>query len=343
MRRAALVLLCLLLAPGVWAATPYALDQQGRLWKAAATRDGLVLTAELNGQEIIRSVVPYVVGIAGSEDRAIQVAADDLTDKVAVVWQRHFAEGYSQILLAVWHDGTWERVEALTTDFALDPRNPQSRLSKIETTVMEPVDGQEDPAPVTYRDSFLHVTWWEGTGETQRGVYGLLRLDASPDDASSLMIRDLDTLIPVGMQCEQAPPVEVLEHPLFASSSAKDRAFVFFGSQSACLFHIAEVSFALGPEEQAEAAPGFTVHIQRRRHMPIFGVRRAFQVPEAMDLTGARMLVGSDLQPVAYKVQADKILYVTAKPVGWSPLRTLPVREGLTIDQAIPLVEDLAH
>lgn len=343
MRRAAFVLLCLLLAPGLWAAAPFALDQQGVLWKAASTREGLLLTAELNGQEIVRSLVPYVVGIAGSEDRAIQVAADELTGKVAVVWQRHFAEGYSQIMLGVWQAGTWERVEPLTGDFSLDPRYPQSRLSKVETTVLEDVEGQEEPVPVTYEDSFLHVAWWEGSGETQHGAFGLLRLTAPPDDESSLTITDLDSLIPVGTGCETLPPQEVLEHPLFASISAKDRAFVFFGSRRMCLLHLAEVSFALEPEPDPESTPSFTVRIQRRRHMPIFGVRRVFQVPEAMDLTGARMLVGANLQPVAYKVQADKILYVTAKPLGWSPAHTLPVRDGLTMDQAIPLVEELAR
>lgn len=343
MRRAALVLLCLLLASGVWAAAPYALDQQGRLWKAASIREGLVLTAEINGQEVVRSVVPYVVGIAGSEDRAIQVAHDDLTGKVAVVWQRHFADGYAQIMLAVWHDGDWERVESLSGDLSLDPRNPQSRLSRVETTVLEPVEGQEEPVPVTYRDSFLHIAWWEGAGMTQHGAFALLRLSAEAGDASSLTITDLDSLIPVGTGCSVAPPQEVLENPLFASVSAKDRAFVFFGSRKMCVLHLAQVSFALGPPPDPENSPDVPIRIQRRRHMPIFGVRRVFQLPESMNLTGARILVGADLQPVAYKVEGDKILYVSARPGGWNPVRTLQVRDGLTMDQAIPLVEELAR
>lgn len=342
MRRAAFVMLTLLLAPGLWAASPFALDPQGVLWKAASSREGMLLTAEANGQEIVRSLVPYVVGIGGSVDRDIQVAVDDLTGKVTVVWQRHFAPGYSQILLAVWHEGTWERVEPLTEDFSLDPRHPQSRLSRVETTVLENVEGQDEPVPVTYRDSFLHIAWWEGTGETQHGAFALLRLSAQPDDASSLAIVDLDSLIPAGLGCSTAPPQEVLEHPLFASVSARDRAVVFFGSRRICLMHLAEVSFALEPP-LPEGSPDFQIRIQRRRHMPIFGVRRVFQVPQAMDLTGARILVGANLQPVAYKVQGDKILYVTATPQGWSPLRTLPVRDGLSLDQAIPLVEELAR
>lgn len=341
MRRTLPVLLCLLLASGVWAAAPFALDQQGTLWKAASAREGLVLTGEVNGEVVVTSVVPYLVGIGGSEDRDIQLAVDDLTAKVVVVWQRHFAEGYSQIMLAVWVDGTWERVETLSGDLSLDPRHPTTRLSLAETIVMEDVEDEEDPVPVTYRDSFLHIAWWEGAGDTQHGLHGLLRLTAPADDASSLSIRDLDSLVPPAAGCNTEPPVAVIDHPLFAANSSKDRAQVFFGSRKVCLFHLAEVSFTLEPEPEGD--PNIIIRIQRRRHTPIFGVRGVFQIPEAMDLNGARILLGANLQPVAYKVSGDKILYVTATQGGWTPLRSLPVRDGLTLDQAIPLVENLAR
>lgn len=341
MRRILPVLLCLLLASGVWAAAPFALDQQGTLWKAASAREGLVLTGELNGEVVVTSVVPYQVGIGGSEDRDIQLAVDDYTGKLVVVWQRHFAEGYSQIMLAVWVDGTWERVEALSGDLSLNPRHPTTRLSLAETTVMEEVEGEDDPVPVTYRDSFIHIAWWQGTGDTQHGQYGLLRLSAPVDDESSLTIQDLDSFVPEATGCGAELPAGVIDHPLFAANSLKDRAQVFFGSRKVCLFHLAEVSFTLEPEPEGD--PNIVIRIQRRRHTPIFGVRGVFQIPEAMDLNGARILLGANLQPVAYKVSGDKILYITANQGGWTALRSLPVRDGLTLDQAIPLVENLAR
>ncbi|MCU0292869.1 MAG: hypothetical protein MUF10_12905 [Thermoanaerobaculaceae bacterium] len=151
MRRAASVLICLLLAPGLWAASPFALDPQGVLWKGASSAEGLVLTGEHNGQTIVTSVVPYIVGINGSEDRDIQVAADDLTGKVVVTWQRHYAEGFSQIMLAVWKDGSWERVEALTNDFTLDSRFPATRpfRSSFATATSTSCGGKAAARPST--------------------------------------------------------------------------------------------------------------------------------------------------------------------------------------------------
>lgn len=341
MRRAAFVLLCLLLAPGLWAASPFALDQQGVLWKGTSTDDGLVLTGEHNGQTIVTSVVPYIVGINGSEDRDIQVAADDLTGKVVVTWQRHYAQGFSQIMLAVWKDGSWERVEALTSDFSLDSRFPVTRLSRNDSTYQQSVPGQDEPVPVVVRDSFLHLAWWEGSGATQHGSYALLRLTAAPEDTDGLIVRNLDSFIPVGTVCETEPPETAIQHPLFADNAGANRALLFFGSRQICLFHLMEVSFVLEPLQTGELDPQLIV--QRRRHVPVFGVRRDFKAIQEFDMEGARMLLGSNLQPVVYKVQGEQILFLTATQTGWSPRRTLPVRNGLTLDQAIPLVENLAR
>lgn len=342
MRRAAYVLICLLLAPGLWAASPFTLDHEGLLWKGSSADEGLVLTGEHNGQVLVTSLVPYVVGINGSEDRDIQVAADDLTGKVVVTWQRHYAEGFSQIMLAVWKDGSWERVAALTNELSLDPRFPLTKLSRIDTTYQQAVPGQDDPVPVVVRDSYLHIVWWEGNGQAQHGSYALLRLTATPEDTDGLILRNLDSFIPVGATCETEPSEAAIQHPLFADNAGAQRALVFFGSRQICLFHLMEVSFSLEPPQTGDPADPPMIQ-QRRRHVPVFGVRREFKPPAQFDMQDTRMLMGGNLQPVAYKVQGEQILFVTATETGWSPVRTLPVRNGLTLDQAIPLVENLAR
>ena len=68
---------------------------------------------------------------AGTSDTQIQVAADELTGKVVVVWQRNWSDDASEIMLAVWRDGDWERVEHLTEDLSAHPRNPAIQLSDV--------------------------------------------------------------------------------------------------------------------------------------------------------------------------------------------------------------------
>jgi hypothetical protein len=342
MRRLLIVLALLTLVTSAQAATPYFLDRCGTLWTATATHDGLKLVGELDGVTQVSSIVPFVVGIAGSEDMQIQVAADELTGKVAVVWQRNYGPGFSEIFLAVWSDGNWERITELTGMIGEAPRFPVVTVTQVQTTVDYPVAMYQVPRSETFKDSFLHILWWQGAGDQQRGRYALLRLSTTADDPSALALNDLDDMLPVGLGCPSELSGGVLEHPLFAATTARDRALVFFGSKKVCMFHLGEIRFELGPPETSPGS-GLPVTVQRRRHIPVFGIRRAYLTPTELDMDGARVIPGNDLRPVCYRVDNGQIQYIVATDQGWSPVRTLSTREGLSLDQAIPLVENLAR
>ncbi len=344
MRRSLLALACLLAASAALAANPYFLDRNGVLWKASATQQGLQLAGESNGQVVVTSMVPFSLGLAGAVDTQIQVAADDLTGKVAVVWQRNWSADASEIMLAVWRDGSWERIERLSNDVTAHPRFPAIALSEVDTTVPDP-DAPDDPSKATVvRDSFLHVIWWYGNGAYAGARYALLCLTANPSDPDALLNRDLDAFVGLGLACDTPAPSDVLEHPLFAAQTPRDRALMLFGSELNCQLNLLEVSFALDPEPATNATGGGrSVVAQRRRHTPIFGIMKSFAMTRDISMEGARIVLGQDLNPVVYRVIGNTLEYVTAGDGGWSPRRTLAVKDGLTLDQAIPLVENLAR
>lgn len=339
MHRLASFALTFMVAAAAVAATPYYLDREGVLWKATATASGLVLSGEHNGQPVVSSTVPFAVGMPGTSDEAIQVAADEVTGKVVVVWQRNWGEASSEIIAAVWSDSGWEQILHLTGDASLNPRSPAIRISQVSETVPDPADPS---STITNTDSFLHLLWWEGSGDAQHAMYALLRLTAAPDDADRLLVKNLDDFVRVGLACDAPPPASVVEHPLFASDASRDRALLFFATSQSCLFHLVEVSFQF-PDPPAQDDGGLVASDQRRRARPIFGERRVFRSPRGIVLEGARVLLGPDLSPVAYRVAGDRLEYVVVTSAGWSDLRVLPVSDGLTIDQAIPLVEGLAR
>jgi hypothetical protein len=341
MRRTLLTLAFLAAATAVMAANPYYLDRNGVLWKAAAAKEGLVLTGEQDGEVTVRSVVPFPLALYGTNDTAIQVAADELTGKVAVVWQRNWSDSASEVMLAVWKDGAWQRIERLTHDLSTHPRNPAIQLSQVATTVPDP-DAPDDPSALTViRDSFLHVVWWEGT-EHGNASYALLRLTADADDPDTLIELNLDSFAAIGLACGVPVPPSVLEHPVFGNQGTRERAYLLFGSQRICLFQMIEVDFTLDSDPTPKPG-GITVVAQRRRHMPIFGVRGAFTMSTNLSMDGVRVMLGSDLTPVIYRVVGNEVQYVTAIGNRWSPRRTLTVKDNLTMDQAIPLVENLAR
>jgi hypothetical protein len=332
MRRIALACLFALGATAAFATGPFDLDHNGVLWHGSSDANGLLLSASKDGVEQVHSVVPFAIGLSGSNDSNIQVAADDLTGKVAVVWQRNWAPGVSEIMLAEWKDGDWLEVSHLSQDMSANPRNPVIRL----TTVSSAVPDLADPSQNTViQDSFLHVMWWEGTDQAH-GIYGLLRLTADTGDPSAYVQRDLDSFVGVGLGCDQQIPADVIEHPTFASQGAGDQAMAFFGSQQSCVFLLLQVHFVIAPP------PGGDI-TQRRRHMPIFGLMGAYPLTTALEMDGTRVVLGTNLLPVAYRVSGQTIEYMTCNSQGWSPVHTLTVTNALTLDQAIPLVENLAQ
>ncbi|MCJ7441361.1 MAG: hypothetical protein MUO25_07240 [Thermoanaerobaculaceae bacterium] len=341
MRRTFLTLAFLLAATAAVAANPYFLDRSGVLWKASAAPEGLVLTGVRDGAVVMRSVVPFPLALYGTSDTQIQVAADELTGKVVVVWQRNWSQDASEIMLAVWRDGNWQRVERLTQDLSAHPRNPTIQLNEVGTTVPD-ANAPDDPGKGTViRDSFVHVVWWEGT-ERGRGSYALLRLSADVDDPDALVTQNLETFASIGLACTVPVPPAVLEHPVFGDQAPRDRAFLLYGSQRICLFQLLEVQFALDTGATTDPK-GITVIAQRRRHMPIFGVRKAFAMTDELSMEAVRVVLGADLNPVVYRVVGNTVEYVTATDTGWSRRRTLTVKDGMTMDQAIPLVERLAR
>jgi hypothetical protein len=340
MRRTLLTLALLLAATAALAANPYFLDRNAVLWKASSAPEGLVLTGERSGKVVVRSLVPFALGVAGASDTQIQVAADELTGKVVVVWQRNWSASASEVMLAVWRDGNWERVERLSSDLGAHPRNPTIQLSNVATDDPDPA-APDDPSKANLvRDTFLHVIWWQGTGD-QSAEYALLRLTADTGEPEDLILRHLDGFVGIGLACDTPAPPDVLDHPLFAAQTPRDRALMFFGSERNCLFQLVEIRFKL---QTRATTDGVTVIAQRRRHMPIFGVRKMFAMTSDVSMEAARIVLGADLNPVIYRVlNGNTVEYVTATDTGWSPRRTLTVKDGMTMDQAIPLVENLAR
>jgi len=336
-RRSALVLACLLAATAAFAANPFYLDRAGVLWKAEATADGLILTGSREGVEVVSSSVPFGLGLTGVVDDQIQVVADEASGTVVVVWQRSWSETVSEVLMALWRDGAWLSIDRLSGDVFTNPRFPKIQLAQVATAA----DTGE-----TVRDSFVQVLWWESGSEGHHGSLAIVPLTGVLDPIAAAAVYNLQDFIPIGISCRTPAPAEVLEHPLFADDGSRGRALIFYGDEGDCLFYLLEVTYGL---EAASADPDgaldarATEIAQRRRHMPIFGVKKVFLLPQSFSLVNSRVVIGEDLVPVAYRVGDGQLEYVVNQGLEWSEPRTLPLRQDLTVDQAIPLVENLAR
>jgi hypothetical protein len=332
-----------LIAAAAGAATPYFLDRNGVLWKASADLNGLQLIGESEGAVVARATVPFPFGAPGTSDTEIQVAADEQTGKVAVVWQRNWASDVSDVMLAVWQNGQWEKVRRLSEDSSLHPRFPIVRISQVSTTVPDAAHPDDPARAVVVKDSFLEVVWWEGVADDQHGTMTIWQLNADSPDHTLAFQGSLDHFVFSGVSCDVAVPPAVLEHPQFTAQSAASKSLLFFGVQHTGLFYLLQIGFTLDTQPPAAGGTGMTVIAQRGRHIPIFGLKKVFPMMQDFSMDNARVVLSSDLNPIAYRVNNSTVEYMTYGDQGWSPLRTLAVANGLTLDQAIPLVENLAR
>ncbi|KDA54023.1 hypothetical protein EG19_01505 [Thermoanaerobaculum aquaticum] len=336
-----LLALGLVLSGASWASDPVTLDRNGVLWRLTATETGTVLVGSKDGVEVARSIVPFPLGLDGQSDSHLQLLADELTGKVVVAWQRNWSQDYSDLVLAVWNSGNWERVTYITRDASAHPRNPVLKLARATSTYPNP---QNPSKTLTVTESFALLLWWQGTGDGEGAALAVLRLTADPNDAEALSIYPLDTELGVGLACNQPIPPEVVAYPSFGVEPVGPTSHILVASPSSCLLFIFQMRFELSPPpETNEDQGGLGAVAMRRRHTPIFGVRKVLPVTRELSAEGTRAVLGADLQPVLYRVVPEGVEYTVASDQGWSPKRLLKLSEGVTLDQAIALVENLAR
>jgi hypothetical protein len=327
----------LTVAVAAFAAEPYTLDRNGVFWRVEATSSGAALVGTKGSVEVARSLVPFPLGLAGQYDSNLQLVADELSGKVVLAWQRNFSDKASDVVLAVWHEGSWERVEYLVRDPFLHPRNPVLRLAQATSSYPDP----ENPETlITVKESFALLAWWQGSSEQQARL-AILRLSGEPEDPGALEVRDVSTSPGIGFNCPQPLPDEAVERPAFAAEPPGPVSHLLVASPDTCLLFVHEIRFDLAPPQQQDG--GIGVEAMRRRHTPIFGVRKVLPVTKELAAAGTRVVLGGNLQPVLYQVLGDKLRYTVATESGWSEPRTLAVGPELPLDKAIALVENLAR
>jgi len=328
----------LTVAVAAFAAEPYTLDRNGVFWRVEATPSGTALVATKEGVELTRSLVPFALGIAGQHDSNLQLVADELSGKVVLAWQRNFSEAYSEIMLASWRDGSWERVEYLVGAPALRPRNPVLRLAQAQSSYPDPEDPEHQ---LTVKESFALLAWWEGDSRDQRARLAVLRLTAEAHEEGGLELREVPTSPGIGFNCPQPLAEDTVERPTFASQPPGPISHLLVASPNTCFLLVHEIRFALAPPQEQEG--GISVEGTRRRHTPIFGVRRILPVTRELATEGTKVVLGAHLEPVLYQVLPDGLRYVVASERGWSEPRKLAIGPELSLDKAIALVENLAR
>ena len=332
MRRHIFVLLFLVgTAASVMASGPMTLTTGGHLFKVWSSEEGLVLTHLGPNDFVEESVIPQTVSVPLGN---VKIVVDELTMTAYVTWSDEL-HGASKVRLAILSSGTWFGPLTIGGLDGTSARNPEALLHRARTVV-----ATDNGDPEVLETTFLHLVWWrhDVTDGMGHAIYLALPLDGSGlpifDDVA---LFDLKDLLPFGIGCNEAPDVNGLAHPQFFIG-ANGLPLLFTTDFGNCVFHILGIDYEV---EEVEI-PGTS--IKRRRQIAVFrSGGEVMAIPPGIALTDTKMLLSQDFTVLIYWDVAGGIEWILSKTEGWSDVKSLPIGNDVSHEQAVELIRELIN
>jgi hypothetical protein len=203
--------------------------------------------------------------------------------------------------------------------------------------------------------SFIHVAWWQQDSHRGYAVYLPIELlddgTALVENATPTALRDL---VPYGVQCDLPEDTSSLTPPQFFIDPETGDPHIFFTNLGDCLFQIFQLRAQIDEGGEGDEGDGTTGMTKRRRHVIVFGNRFDATISPELEVDNANLEVGHGMSVVAWWEStelADDASPESATPVvrylvmdgnGWAPIRSLPLNDEISRDQAVGLIRSLA-
>jgi len=316
------------------AAGDMTLTRAGDLYRIAPTDDGLVITGTLADGTALSLTVPQTAGTATS---ARNLAVDPVSGGIFALWQQD--EGPSAaVLFASYVGQSWTGPEIVAGGAAGAAANPQMVLFRAHDVVeVEGDDGEIILVPVT--TSFLHLAWWSFDESVNDGA--AVYLPAPIDDSTGLADLTsydpivLSELLPYGLPCDGIEDASPLAAPKLFSDPQSGFPHLFASDFAECLFYILQIDHPVIVDPITE----------RRRHTIILREGGTYVVDGDLPLEKSSVEVGHGLSLVLHwdKVTdtGTSVDYLQFDPEGMSEIKSLPLGDNLTHEQAVGLIRGL--
>lgn len=332
----------LLVAAPAAAGQPFALDRNGVFWQAAPSPEGLAITGQQNGTELVRGFVPTPpIGGLKVVDKHVAMAVDPGGHEVVVVWQRSWGRDLSEVLLARWSATGEGAVMRLSGPLSNAARHPALRVQQVK---WNEADEQDPEIQVARQETLVHVVWWEDGpwGSGARYVWLSLATPAAEQTTPVVLVLQHMANENPSNDCEEELPIEVREYPLFVADPAADSLSILYAT-GRCRMALWRVG-AEALEPLQIGGNNFTGSAQRRRARPIFGSREDVPGPP-IDLPVARALSGSDRTLLLYTLDEErrKVAFTMYQNGRWAAPRFVLLSESVTPERLLPILESLAH
>lgn len=302
------------------------LERDGSLYRLATVDDQLNVEISTPDGATSTIIVPNTQGLPVARPRLAIVPG---TGTLIAAWEESYESGWSQIMLASYHAGSWWGPVRIAGAAGLPARNP-SLMVHTATSIVE--DGSE------ITTTFIDLAWWVGGsgGDDTHAEYGSLVLgDDGFPDLESLDLRPLRGMLGFGVVCGSTSPDAAVAQPMLFRDIDHHLPHVLFFDTGSCSFHIIELDSVLDDTPDAIS--------QRRRHVIVFGAQLDMGLPSHIPPVGTEFVVGQNLRLAAYWDVDGGVSYLNVDEGGWSETRTLATGPNLSHEEAVDLIRSLTR
>jgi hypothetical protein len=284
---------------------------------------------------ISMTIVPGTVSY--QEKRGLQLAFDEPTGKLLLLWIEEVS-AYSHVRVGVLQNGIWTNSPLLPTQGISRAYNPQMRVTHQTVTQLDAKD-----TPVSSTVSILSVVWWEESQNVQ-ARYATLFLDENGSDLGSLAIYNLPAL--VGSVSASSYLAGVPSGAYLYPGLQVDGLSGAFVASFADLYDSKHkvVRFEFPRDRGKPSEPGNLKW--QRRHIPIVSIAIAGPVarltpslpPQTDPSAGVVTTIGAGYRPTLSWRDGDSLKFTRLDGADWSPVRSIPIDDTMTYENAQSLV-----
>jgi hypothetical protein len=296
-----------------------------------AATNFLQLSIQNGAHETQRLIIPESLQ-AGFHSDAV-LAYDAASKTLFVLWV-HVPNGMSsELLLASYRDGKWER--AMSIDSRAYDNHLNLRLGITRRISQLQKDGTYADAPAL----ILHALWWDSNAHGEEARYAMFPIENGMASKESVEIHSLEEFVgdnePVNA-VDANFNSEILRHPAIVSSPMQDSVDVVFGDTKNNSIH--KVTLHPIAEHRAHIPVGIGGGNPGGGGRPVNLIAPAsfsanWQGPITVIERGDRLVFAN---------ATDKALnYLTYSDGTWSDVKSIALSNKLTVDTALSAVDKM--
>lgn len=311
--------------------TVYTVEQQTPSESSGVAATNILQLSIQNGSaEPQRLIVPESLQAGFHSDAAL--AYDTASKTLFLVWS-HMPNGMSsELLLASYRDGKWQRAISIDSQGYSNHLNLRLGITRRVSQLQK--DGTYADAPAL----ILHALWWESNGHGQEARYAMLPIEDGALSQDAVEIHSLEEFVAkdetVNTVDENFNP-EILRHPAIVSSPMQSSVDIVFGDTDKKVIH----RVTLQPIAQ------------HRIHIPVGigggapGGGKPLNLIAPASFTAdwsGRITVIEHGDRLIFANATDKALnYLTYSDGTWSDAKSITLSSKLTVETALAAVDKM--